>query len=83
MYGRLVDGHVSQSEIRNRNLVNETRSRFNKFSLHKKLELLFLFYLTASKASPIASSDHGVGFDLDNSMPSLLHLPYNVPKINF
>lgn len=36
-------------------------------------------YLTASKASPIASSDHGVGFDLDNSIPSRLHLPYNVP----
>lgn len=27
----------------------------------------------------MASSDQGVGFDLDNSIPSLLHLPYNVP----
>lgn len=32
-------------------------------------------HLTASKASPIASSDQGVGFDLDSSIPSLLHLP--------
>lgn len=36
-------------------------------------------YLTASRASPIASSDQGVGFDLDSSIPSLLHLPYRVP----
>lgn len=35
--------------------------------------------LTASKASPIASSDQGVGFDRESSIPSLLHLPYNVP----
>lgn len=38
-----------------------------------------LTYLTASNASPIASSDQGVGFDLDSSIPSLLHLPYKVP----
>lgn len=36
-------------------------------------------YLTASNASPIASSDQGVGFDRDNSIPSLLQRPYNVP----
>lgn len=39
-----------------------------------------IIYLTASRASPIASSDHGVGFDLDNSIPSLLHRPYSVPN---
>lgn len=39
-------------------------------------------YRTASRASPIASSDQGVGFDLDNSIPSLLHRPYNVPIKN-
>ena len=27
----------------------------------------------------MASSDHGVGFERDNSIPSRLHLPYNVP----
>lgn len=27
----------------------------------------------------MASSDQGVGFDLESSIPSLLHLPYNVP----
>lgn len=36
-------------------------------------------YLTASNASVMASSDQGVGFDLDNSIPSRLHLPYKVP----
>ena len=36
-------------------------------------------YLTDSNASSIASSDHGVGVLLDNSIPSLLHRPYNVP----
>lgn len=34
---------------------------------------------TASRASPMASSDQGVGFERDNSMPSLLQRPYNVP----
>uniref|UniRef100_A0A8D8D5U8 (northern house mosquito) hypothetical protein n=1 Tax=Culex pipiens TaxID=7175 RepID=A0A8D8D5U8_CULPI len=34
---------------------------------------------TDSKASIIASSDHGVGFDRDNSIPSRLHRPYSVP----
>lgn len=41
--------------------------------------IISINYLTASSASPIASSDQGVGFDRDNSIPSLLHLPYNVP----
>lgn len=27
----------------------------------------------------MASSDHGVGFERDSSIPSLLHLPYSVP----
>ncbi len=36
-------------------------------------------YRTDSNASVIASSDHGVGFDLDNSIPSRLQRPYNVP----
>ena len=36
-------------------------------------------YLTASNASVIASSDHGVGLLLDSSIPSLLQRPYNVP----
>lgn len=27
----------------------------------------------------MASSDHGVGFERDSSMPSLLQRPYNVP----
>lgn len=34
---------------------------------------------TASNASIIASSDQGVGFDRDNSIPSRLQRPYNVP----
>lgn len=32
-------------------------------------------YRTASSASIIASSDHGVGFDRDNSIPSRLQRP--------
>lgn len=36
-------------------------------------------YFTDSKASIIASSDHGVGLDRDNSIPSRLHRPYSVP----
>lgn len=38
-----------------------------------------VIYLTASRASVIASSLHGVGLLLLSSMPSLLHRPYNVP----
>ena len=37
------------------------------------------YYRTASRASIIASSDHGVGFERDNSMPSRLQRPYRVP----
>lgn len=40
----------------------------------------YCFYLTASNASPMASSDQGVGFERDSSMPSRLHRPYNVPE---
>lgn len=40
---------------------------------------LFLAYRTEFKASFIASSDQGVGFERDNSMPSRLQRPYNVP----
>lgn len=38
-----------------------------------------VLYLTASRASVIASSLQGVGLLLLSSMPSLLHRPYNVP----
>lgn len=38
-----------------------------------------LTYRTEFKASFIASSDHGVGFERDNSIPSRLQRPYRVP----
>lgn len=66
----LIYGHLAKTKKQKCNLIKKNdqnhRARGNT-------------YRTDSKAFIIASSDQGVGFDLDNSMPSRLQRPYNVP----
>lgn len=66
VYGRLIDGHLANAVRKDDKSINEILLSIKYFSNT---------YRTEFNASFMASSDQGVGFDRDSSMPSRLQRP--------